>query len=329
MKLKFNKGLKADLPSTGYDEGAYYQCTDTGELFFALSSTVLKQVSDVELQDAINYITIVKNTKVDKVDGKGLSTNDYTTTEKTKLAGLENYDDTAVYAAIADEEDRAEQAEQTLQSGINTLNALIPSQASSTNQLADKAFVNSTVQTATANFRGNWSTKAAIPTVASLYPVDYAGSHTPTVNDYLVVQADETHSGQTWRYKYSGIWATDGVNGWHAEYMVNETPLTAAQLAALNSNITSEKVSAYDSHLSSTSNPHAVTKSQVGLGNVGNYKAVSTVANQGLTDVEQTAARENIGAIGGTTVKTIVVCTQAEYDAISTKDVNTEYNIKI
>lgn len=26
--------------------------------------------------------------KVDKVDGKGLSTNDYTTAEKTKLAGL-------------------------------------------------------------------------------------------------------------------------------------------------------------------------------------------------------------------------------------------------
>lgn len=29
--------------------------------------------------------------KVDKVDGKGLSTNDYTTAEKTKLAGLNNY----------------------------------------------------------------------------------------------------------------------------------------------------------------------------------------------------------------------------------------------
>lgn len=29
--------------------------------------------------------------KVDKIDGKGLSTNDYTTAEKTKLAGLKNY----------------------------------------------------------------------------------------------------------------------------------------------------------------------------------------------------------------------------------------------
>lgn len=38
------------------------------------------------------------------------------------------------------------------------------------------------------------------------------------------------------------------------------------------------------------------TKSDVGLGNVGNFKAVSTVANQGLTDAEKANARSNIGA---------------------------------
>ena len=38
------------------------------------------------------------------------------------------------------------------------------------------------------------------------------------------------------------------------------------------------------------------TKEEVGLGNVGNFKAVSTVANQGLTDAEKIAARDNIGA---------------------------------
>lgn len=40
------------------------------------------------------------NGKVDKITGKGLSTNDYTTNEKTKLASLANYDDTAVLADI-------------------------------------------------------------------------------------------------------------------------------------------------------------------------------------------------------------------------------------
>ncbi|MBX0290106.1 hypothetical protein K3G63_06630 [Hymenobacter sp. HSC-4F20] len=44
---------------------------------------------DTELRSLINQ-------KVDKVTGKGLSTNDYTNPEKTKLAGLQNYDDTAL-----------------------------------------------------------------------------------------------------------------------------------------------------------------------------------------------------------------------------------------
>lgn len=43
------------------------------------------------LQSQIDdHTTLIRN-KVDKVEGKGLSTNDYTTAEKTKLAGLKNY----------------------------------------------------------------------------------------------------------------------------------------------------------------------------------------------------------------------------------------------
>lgn len=131
----------------------------------------------------------------------------------------------------------------------------IPSQAwDEGNELADKAFVNSSVQTATANFRGNWATWALVPSTSADYPVDYAGSKVPTVNDYLVVQDASGYVGQTlvgtWRFKYSGTWSTDGKNGWHPEYQVNETPMTAAQLAALNSNITAQKVAYYDDTLS-------------------------------------------------------------------------------
>ena len=39
-----------------------------------------------------------------------------------------------------------------------------------------------------------------------------------------------------------------------------------------------------------------LTKTDLGLGNVGNFKAVSTIANQGLTSSEKNAARANIGA---------------------------------
>lgn len=132
---------------------------------------------------------------------------------------------------------------------------IIPDQAWGVgNELADKAFVNSSVQTATANFRGNWATWALVPSTSADYPTDYAGAKVPTVNDYLVVQDASGYVGQTlagtWRFKYSGTWSTDGKNGWHPEYQVNETPMTAAQLAALNSNITAQKVAYYDDTLS-------------------------------------------------------------------------------
>ena len=49
-----------------------------------------------DLQDELQGIKDVVNTKVDKVNGKQLSTEDYTTPEKQKLAGLSNYDDSAL-----------------------------------------------------------------------------------------------------------------------------------------------------------------------------------------------------------------------------------------
>ena len=153
---------------------------------------------------------------------------------------------------------------------ISNINALIPEQASDQNQLADKNFVNSSVQTATANFRGNWDDWADVPTNADDYPVDYAGSKTPTVNDYLVVQDASDYTLETlegtWRFKYSGTWATDGKNGWLPEYQVNETPLTAAQLAALNSGAT-------------TTNIGQITTNQ---NNIGDLSTLTTTANTNL-----------------------------------------------
>lgn len=128
---------------------------------------------------------------------------------------------------------------------IDTIEGKIPNQASTSNQLADKAFVNSTVQTATANFRGSWNTWADVPTSASSYPTDYAGSTTPTTNDYMVVLDASGYNASnvgTWRFKYTGDWTTNGKNGWQPEYQINEEPLTAAQIAALNSGITSTLV---------------------------------------------------------------------------------------
>lgn len=133
---------------------------------------------------------------------------------------------------------------------ITTINGLIPVQANTTNKLADKNFVNSSIQTNSAHFRGNWVNWAAVPTNSDLYPVDDDGVHIPTRNDYMIIQdasdypisTNEATLEGTWRFKYSGVWETNGRNGWQKEYQVNESPLTAEQLAALNSGATADLI---------------------------------------------------------------------------------------
>lgn len=49
--------------------------------------------------------------KVDKEEGKGLSTNDYTDQEKEKLAGLSNYDDTEIRKELSDKASKKELTE--------------------------------------------------------------------------------------------------------------------------------------------------------------------------------------------------------------------------
>lgn len=63
--------------------------------------------------DLTNYYTKSEtdskvSTKVDKVNGKGLSTNDYTTTEKNKLASLSNYNDSDLRTLIGNTYSKSE-----------------------------------------------------------------------------------------------------------------------------------------------------------------------------------------------------------------------------
>lgn len=202
---------------------------------------------------------------------------------------------------------------------VGTIESYIPNQTSTTNQLADKSFVNSSIQTASSNFRGNYSTWANVPTSENDYPTDYAGSKTPTTNDYLVVEDASDYRVEnpllgTWRFKYTGKWSTNGKNGWLPEYQVNEEPFTSEQLYAINSGITCDKVTAYDNHLSNTSNPHNVTKTQVGLGNVDNTKdSDKSVKNStcfnGCTFTQAcTTIRSGLTSCTGTVTSICIAC---------------------
>ena len=134
---------------------------------------------------------------------------------------------------------------------IDDIEDLIPSEATSSNQLADKEFVHDQIATNASNFRGSWSTWTNVPTDSNDYPADYTGNKKPNNNDYLIIQ-DASDYGISytgiWRFYYRGDWDTLGKSGWQPQYRV-EQAFTQEQLNAINSGITSQKVSTYDNHL--------------------------------------------------------------------------------
>ena len=129
----------------------------------------------------------------------------------------------------------------TNRTNIESINNKIPAQASSSNQLADKDFVNSSLNSIAAYFitknanGDSFATKAELDSTTTFYS---GGSvRVPTRNDYCIVIKDETHDNATTRYIYN--------TNWEYQYTINETPLTAEQLAALNSGITSDLVTEF------------------------------------------------------------------------------------
>ena len=129
---------------------------------------------------------------------------------------------------------------------IAAIEQKIPAQASSSNQLADKGFVNSSIATATATYRGSYNLVSDLSLTVSATQQQIADalatkmaalSITPDNNDYCFVQiptadATPTEIARIDRYKYDGT-------AWAYEYSLNNSSFTAAQWAAINSGITS------------------------------------------------------------------------------------------
>ena len=115
--------------------------------------------------------------------------------------------------------------------------------ASDLNPYATCCYVNDAINSVTAyyitkNAQGDqWASYAELAAATTFY--SGWAVRVPTRNDYTVVLDDETHSNATTRYSYQWSW-------WEYQYTINESPMTQAQLDALNSWITAAKVSAYD-----------------------------------------------------------------------------------
>ena len=96
--------VKAENVNFGTKESPEFLPEKLGEIDEALENAVygVKVGEDVYSPDENGVVDLSTPMadKVDKETGKGLSSNDYTTQERNKLAGLSNYDDTALQAAV-------------------------------------------------------------------------------------------------------------------------------------------------------------------------------------------------------------------------------------
>lgn len=130
----------------------------------------------------------------------------------------------ATISSLQAEITRATGVEGTLQDLIDGIAAKIPSAATDQNQLADKAFVNSSIATATATFRGTYDSLPELQAVSA------------DENDYGYVRTTDAAGNTIFkRYKYES-------GSWVFEYDLNNSSFTASQWAAINSAITAELV---------------------------------------------------------------------------------------
>lgn len=107
---------------------------------------------------------------------------------------------------------------------LNKITELIPNTATTENKLVDKNFVNSSISTATATFKGTFNNLIELQQTSA------------DLNDYAYFKhTDDNHNIVYSRYKYS-----DGV--WNFEYDLNTTGFTAEQWATINSGITANSI---------------------------------------------------------------------------------------
>ena len=131
---------------------------------------------------------------------------------------------------------------------LSPITDLIPVEASQNNQLADKAFVNSSIGTATAQFKGTFNLVTDLSLTTTATQSDIASALVTAVpsadnNDYAFVQiptsdATPTEISIVDRYKFNGT-------AWAYEFSLNNSSFTADQWAAINSGITSALVSTF------------------------------------------------------------------------------------
>ena len=111
--------------------------------------------------------------KVDKVTGKGLSENDYTSDEKSKLEGLNNYDDTVVLQELAN---KVEQTQ--IDTAIDGLKGGVAPQGDTLNKLHQLIINIQAVSAAATDIADRDTKKSTLKDQQNIYVTDASGDAT-------------------------------------------------------------------------------------------------------------------------------------------------------
>lgn len=164
-------------------------------------------------------------------------------------------------------------------SKISAIEAKIPNAATSSNQLADKQFVNDSISTSTATFQGTVNASADTESAAQSALRSITGMDN---NDYAFVSCvDSAGNTKYKRYKYNG-------SAWEFEYTLNNSSFTSTQWGSINSGITSTLVSQITTNKNNiSSNTTAIAGKQATLVSGTNIKTInsSNILGNGNLDV--------------------------------------------
>lgn len=164
---------------------------------------------------------------------------------------------------------------------INSIDWVIPSAATTSNQLADKNYVDDSINSVTAYYITKNAAGDQFATYSQLSSATtfYSGwvARVPTRNDYTIVLADENHDNATTRYIYN--------SGWEYQYTINESAMTQSQLDALNSGITSTKVTTYDGYASTIAWKQDTLSTQTAYSSKGTATKVPKITTNTLWQV--------------------------------------------
>lgn len=283
------------------DKATTYTKTETDDRIQAIIGAAPEALDTLaEIAEALNndpdFAATITNelaTKVDKVAGKGLSTEDYTTAEKTKLAGIEEGANKYIHPASHPASMIVESTDKQFVSAADKAKWDAKETPEGAQEKANAAETNAksytdehdqdTTKHITATERTNWNdanskkhthSNKSILDIITQTLIDAWNSAVDHISD--AVKHITSAERASWNAKETpaGAQAKADIAEQNAKnYADNKIDDLAGE--GRTTETVKEVADDLVSHKANTTNPHNVTKSQVGLANVDNVKQAS------------------------------------------------------